>query len=159
MALWKRIKSSHKAAVADGFATATFLNTKQAHTWSAFTLGSRYPQGISFSVRKWMASTALLISMYVQLLHIGKSAQGTLNPMFPRAGGTLINQGTLTRQMIFTTILVHVQGRVIDLRIGRASSREAGCTATAGVVPTRVIVRCGICMGNGEGERFGLKFF
>ena len=30
----KRIKSSHncKAAVADGFATATFLNTKQAHT-------------------------------------------------------------------------------------------------------------------------------
>ena len=32
--------------------------------------------------------------------------------------------------------------RVIDLRIGRASSREAGCTATAGVVPTRIIVRC-----------------
>ena len=54
--LWKRIKSSHKAAVADGFATATFLNTKQARTWSAFTLGSWYPQRISFSVRKWMAS-------------------------------------------------------------------------------------------------------
>ena len=33
------IKSSHKAAVAEGVATATFLNTKQAHTWSAFTLG------------------------------------------------------------------------------------------------------------------------
>ena len=27
VALWKRIKSSHKAAVADDFATATFLNT------------------------------------------------------------------------------------------------------------------------------------
>ena len=39
----------------------------------------------------------------------GKSAQGTLNPTFPRAGGTLINQGTLMRQMIFTTILVHGQ--------------------------------------------------
>ena len=53
-----RIKSSHKAAVADGFATATFLNTKQAHTytWSAFTLGSWFPQRISFRIRKWMAS-------------------------------------------------------------------------------------------------------
>ena len=50
------IKSSHKAAVADGFATATFLNTKQAHTWSALTLGSWFPQRISFSIRKWMAS-------------------------------------------------------------------------------------------------------
>ena len=30
VALWKRTKSPHKAAVADGFATATFLNTKQA---------------------------------------------------------------------------------------------------------------------------------
>ena len=47
VALWKRIKSSHKAAVADGFASATFLNTKQAHTWSAFTLGSWFPQRIS----------------------------------------------------------------------------------------------------------------
>ena len=56
VALWKRIKSSYKAAVADGFATATFLNTKQAHTWSAFTLGSWFPQRISFSIRKWMAS-------------------------------------------------------------------------------------------------------
>ena len=53
-ALWERIKSWHKAAVADGFATATFLNTKQAQTWSAFTFGSWYPQRISFSVRKWM---------------------------------------------------------------------------------------------------------
>ena len=53
--LWKRIKSSHKAAVADGFASSTFLNTEQPHTWSAFTLGSWYPQRISFSVRKWMA--------------------------------------------------------------------------------------------------------
>ena len=43
VALWKRIKSSHKAAVADGFATATFLNTEQAHTWSVFTLGSWIP--------------------------------------------------------------------------------------------------------------------
>jgi hypothetical protein len=58
VALWKRIKSSYKAAVhvADGFATATFLNTKQAHTWSAFTLGSWFPQRISFTIRKWMAS-------------------------------------------------------------------------------------------------------
>ena len=56
VALWKRIKSSHKVAVADGFASATFLNTKQAHTWSAFTLGSWFPQRISFSIRKWMAS-------------------------------------------------------------------------------------------------------
>ena len=56
VALWKRIKSSHKAVVADGFATATFLNTKQAHIWSAFTLGSWYRQRISFSIRKWMAS-------------------------------------------------------------------------------------------------------
>ena len=40
VALGKRIKTSHKAAVADGFATATFLNTKQAHTWSAVNLGS-----------------------------------------------------------------------------------------------------------------------
>ena len=58
VALWKRIKSSHKAVVVDGSATATtFLNTKQSHTWSAFTLRSWYPQRISFSVRKWMAST------------------------------------------------------------------------------------------------------
>ena len=50
VALWKRIKSSHKAAVVDGFATAAFLNTKHAHmyTWSAFTLGSWFPQRISF---------------------------------------------------------------------------------------------------------------
>ena len=54
--LWKRIKASHKNAVSDGFASATFLNTKQAHTWSAFTLGSWFPQRISFSIRKWMAS-------------------------------------------------------------------------------------------------------
>ena len=50
------IKASHKSAVSDGFASATFLNTKQAHTWSAFTLGSWFPQRISFSIRKWMAS-------------------------------------------------------------------------------------------------------
>ena len=56
VALWKRIKSSHKAAVADGLAYATFLNTKQAHTWSAVTLGSWFPQRVSFSIRKWMAS-------------------------------------------------------------------------------------------------------
>ena len=53
--LLKRIKSSHKAAVADGFADSTFLNTDQPHTWSAFTLGSWYPQRISFAARKWMA--------------------------------------------------------------------------------------------------------
>ena len=29
VALWKRIKTSHKAAVADKFATATFLNTSK----------------------------------------------------------------------------------------------------------------------------------
>ena len=52
---WKRIKFSHKAAVADGFASSTFLNTDRPHTWSAFTLGSWYPQRISFAVRKWMA--------------------------------------------------------------------------------------------------------
>ena len=46
VALWKRIQSTHKAALADGFATATFLNTKQAHIWSAFTLGSWFPQRI-----------------------------------------------------------------------------------------------------------------
>ena len=42
VALWKRIKASYKAAVAVaiGFASATLLNTDQAHTWSAFTLGS-----------------------------------------------------------------------------------------------------------------------
>ena len=54
--LWKRIKASHKNAVSDGFATATFLNTKHAHTWSAFNLGSWFPQRISFSIRKWMSS-------------------------------------------------------------------------------------------------------
>ena len=55
VAPWKRIRKAHKAAVADGFASSTFLNTKQAHTWSAFTLGPWYPQMISFVVRKWMA--------------------------------------------------------------------------------------------------------
>ena len=42
VALWKPIKASYKAAVADDFASATFLNTDQAKTWSAFTLRSWY---------------------------------------------------------------------------------------------------------------------
>ena len=29
----------------------------------------------------------------------GKSAQGTLNPIFPRAGGTLTNQGTIMTKL------------------------------------------------------------
>ena len=44
------IKASHKAAVADGFATAFFLNTKKAHTWYVFTLRSWFPQRISFNI-------------------------------------------------------------------------------------------------------------
>ena len=52
-----KIKAAQKAAsckadVAEGFASSTFLNTKQAHAWSAFTLGSWYPQRVSFSIRK-----------------------------------------------------------------------------------------------------------
>ena len=46
---------------------------------------------------------------------VGKSAQGTLNPIFPRAGGTLINQGTLMRQMLLTTIFVYSSVHFYDV--------------------------------------------
>ena len=64
VALWKRIKASHKAAVAIGFASATFLNTDQAHTWLAFTLGSWSLKGClprsESGWRKWLFMLGLV---------------------------------------------------------------------------------------------------
>ena len=61
------------------------------------------------------------------------------------------------RQSWLTTCMA--EWRVIDLGIGRTGFREGDVTARAGVVPTRVIGRCGICSGKRPRERFGFKFF